>query len=68
MNGKVAILSNTAGSMDDEFFTEAKAIEQTLGLPVILHKSKKPKVFDEIVKHFSSDASGEEAEKDVPLE
>lgn len=50
--GNVAILSNSAGSKDDVFFTEAKVLEQSLCLPVIRHNSKKPMVLSEIITHF----------------
>ena len=45
----VAILSNSAGSKDDPGHKEAKVIEETLGLPVIRHKLKKPAVHSDIM-------------------
>ena len=52
--GNVAILSNSIGSKDDAVNDEAKVCEETLGLPVIRHKHKKPNVLDEILNHFGN--------------
>mmetsp|Transcript_24566 Transcript_24566/g.77031 ORF Transcript_24566/g.77031 Transcript_24566/m.77031 type:complete len:207 (-) Transcript_24566:81-701(-) len=56
----LAILSNSAGTLDDEDFAAAAAFEKTLDLPVIRHAVKKPgkECMDEVVKHFET-ASGE---------
>jgi len=52
--GNVAILSNSIGSKDDAVNDEAKVCEETLGLPVIRHKHKKPNVLTEILNHFGN--------------
>jgi phosphatidylglycerophosphatase GEP4 len=39
---RVAVLSNSAGSSDDQGFAEAGRFEEALGLPVIRHGAKKP--------------------------
>jgi phosphatidylglycerophosphatase GEP4 len=48
----MAVLSNSAGSKDDKDYADAKAVEETLGIKVIRHKSKKPAVRDDILHHF----------------
>lgn len=45
---KVAILSNSAGSSDDDDFRMAKATEIAFNLPVIKHKAKKPGCLAEV--------------------
>jgi phosphatidylglycerophosphatase GEP4 len=50
----VAILSNSAGTMDDIHYQNAIQIESSLGIPVIRHKTKKPGGIDEVMSHFSS--------------
>ena len=49
---KVAILSNSAGSHDDDNGKQAQALEVNLGLPVIRHRWKKPNCADEVAKHL----------------
>lgn len=49
----VAILSNSAGTMDDVDFLDAKQIEDELGLAVIRHQEKKPGGLQEVLDHFS---------------
>ncbi|KAL7489997.1 hypothetical protein ACHAW6_015693 [Cyclotella cf. meneghiniana] len=48
----VAILSNSAGTDDDFGHEDAKSIEERLGIPVILHKEKKPGGLEEVMLHF----------------
>ena len=49
----MAVLSNSAGSKDDKDYADAtKAAEETFGIKVIRHKSKKPAVRDDILHHF----------------
>ncbi len=48
----LAILSNSAGSADDNAFRDAKNIEKSLGISVIRHKKKKPSCIDEVEMHF----------------
>ena len=40
----VAILSNSAGSPDDTDYKQAKQLQEDLGVSVIRHQHKKPKV------------------------
>jgi phosphatidylglycerophosphatase GEP4 len=51
-SSNVAILSNSAGTLDDQNYTDAIHIEETLGIPVIRHREKKPGGLDEVLKHF----------------
>lgn len=51
--GKVAILSNSAGTPDDSEYKQAARIEESLGVPVIRHTEKKPGGLAEVMKHFS---------------
>jgi len=48
----VAILSNSAGTADDENFRDALEIEEALGIAVIRHSTKKPGGMDEVLTHF----------------
>ncbi|KAL7508042.1 hypothetical protein ACHAXN_009032 [Cyclotella atomus] len=48
----VAILSNSAGTLDDTNHEDARQIEQQLGIPVILHTEKKPGGLSEVMQHF----------------
>ena len=47
---RVAILSNSAGSGDDEGFVDAARVEAMTGLPVIRHVLKKPACADEVLE------------------
>lgn len=58
--GRMAILSNSAGSCDDDDFRRATAAEKGLGFPVIRHVYKKPKCLDEVVMHFGAHASADQ--------
>mmetsp|Transcript_28274 Transcript_28274/g.45489 ORF Transcript_28274/g.45489 Transcript_28274/m.45489 type:complete len:153 (+) Transcript_28274:224-682(+) len=49
-------MSNSAGTLDDRNFAEAKHIERTLGIPVLRHREKKPKGFVELMEHFPDKA------------
>jgi phosphatidylglycerophosphatase GEP4 len=51
-NRKVAILSNSAGTLDDPDFADATEIEASLGIAVIRHSEKKPGGLNEVLKHF----------------
>jgi len=53
----LAILSNSAGTKDDRSFKWKSQIEKSLGVPVIVHKRKKPGCFQEVLTHFSLSAS-----------
>lgn len=55
--GKMAILSNSAGSCDDDNFRMAAATEKGLDMPVIKHVHKKPKCLDEVLAHFGGSIS-----------
>jgi phosphatidylglycerophosphatase GEP4 len=48
----VAIMSNSAGTLDDPDYEDAKRIEEALGIPVIRHDEKKPGGLDEVLSHF----------------
>jgi phosphatidylglycerophosphatase GEP4 len=49
----VAILSNSAGTSDDEDYKDAMEIEEKLGIAVIRHEEKKPGGLDSVLEHFS---------------
>lgn len=51
-NDNIAILSNTAGSANDNNFSDLILIEENFRIKVIKHKYKKPAVDFEIFKHF----------------
>eukprot|EP00669_Euglena_mutabilis_P001087 TRINITY_DN11371_c0_g1_i1.p3 TRINITY_DN11371_c0_g1~~TRINITY_DN11371_c0_g1_i1.p3 ORF type:complete len:240 (-),score=75.39 TRINITY_DN11371_c0_g1_i1:36-755(-) len=53
-NGAVCILSNSAGTDNDDGYESAKATEQALGLPVVRHRSKKPAGFPETLAFLQS--------------
>jgi phosphatidylglycerophosphatase GEP4 len=48
----VAILSNSAGTLDDPGFEDASRIESSLGINVIRHTEKKPGGLEEVLAHF----------------
>jgi phosphatidylglycerophosphatase GEP4 len=50
----VAILSNSAGTNDDEHHKDALTVEESIGISVIRHTIKKPGGIDEVVEHFRS--------------
>lgn len=50
--GGIAILSNSAGSSDDEGWKMADKTEENIGLPVIRHMVKKPGCLNEVLSHF----------------
>lgn len=49
---RIAILSNSAGTKDDEEYRDAERIEASLGIQVIRHSEKKPGGLDEVMQHF----------------
>ena len=49
---RVAIVSNSAGTLDDPGYQDAIRIEQSLGIPVIRHDEKKPGGLAEVLNHF----------------
>ena len=51
--GRIAILSNSVGSSDDEGYKAASATERKLKIPVIRHRVKKPACLAEVKGHFS---------------
>ncbi len=51
-SGRVAVLSNSAGSSDDPQFKEAASAESGLGLPILHHRRKKPACINDI-KRFA---------------
>lgn len=48
----VAILSNSAGTKDDNDYEDAIMIEKEMGINVIRHDEKKPGGLDEVLEHF----------------
>lgn len=50
---RIAILSNSVGSSDDDNFKGAVATEKGLGLPVIRHIKKKPACIEEVLQFFN---------------
>ena len=48
----VAIMSNSAGTLDDPEYEDAKQIEEALGIAVIRHDEKKPGGLNEVLQHF----------------
>jgi len=48
----VAVLSNSAGTKDDEDYKDALLIERELGINVIRHEAKKPGGLEEVLLHF----------------
>ena len=49
----VAIVSNSAGTLDDADYQDALQIEQSLGIAVIRHDEKKPGGLQEVLNHFN---------------
>ncbi|KAI9190182.1 hypothetical protein H9P43_001615 [Blastocladiella emersonii ATCC 22665] len=49
----VAIYSNSAGTLDDKNGAQAERLEESLGVPVLRHKEKKPAGGSSIKRHFS---------------
>lgn len=54
---KVAVLSNSAGTLDDPDHKQAETIERSLGLSVVRHEEKKPGGIEEVLKHFGAKES-----------
>lgn len=48
----VAIMSNSAGTLDDPGYEDAMKIEEALGISVIRHDEKKPGGLEEVLSHF----------------
>jgi phosphatidylglycerophosphatase GEP4 len=51
----VAIMSNSAGTLDDPEYEDAIRIEQALGIAVIRHDEKKPGGLPEVLEHFKTE-------------
>ena len=51
-DGRVAVLSNSAGTPDDPGYKQAERLERSLGLPVLRRPQKKPGGFESVVTHF----------------
>ncbi len=51
----VAIMSNSAGTLDDPGYEDADRIEEALGIAVIRHNEKKPGGLPEVLAHFKVD-------------
>ena len=57
-DGRVAVLSNSAGTPDDPGHAQADRLERSLGLPVLRRPEKKPLGFESVLAHFGNvDAS-----------
>ena len=57
---QLGIVSNSAGSSDDRDGAEARKVESMLGIPVVVHGTKKPDGFESIMRHFNSRRAEEE--------
>ena len=57
----IAVISNTIGSSDDINFSQALLVENTLGIEVLKHKYKKPKVKQEILSFLIKNSSGDKS-------
>ena len=55
----VVILSNSAGTPDDEGHADAARIEDRLGLPVIRHARKKPDCLDDVLAFLNYTSDGD---------
>lgn len=51
----IKILSNSAGTKDDDHYHDAKVIEQELKIEVIRHKLKKPEGYGDVAEWFDCD-------------
>lgn len=51
----IAILSNSAGTLDDPEYKDAISIEEALDISVIRHDEKKPGGLPEVLRHFQID-------------
>lgn len=51
-DGRIAVLSNSAGTPDDPGYEAADRLERTLGLPVLRRSEKKPRGFESVQSHF----------------
>eukprot|EP00565_Helicotheca_tamesis_P005363 CAMPEP_0185734822 /NCGR_PEP_ID=MMETSP1171-20130828/23553_1 /TAXON_ID=374046 /ORGANISM="Helicotheca tamensis, Strain CCMP826" /LENGTH=155 /DNA_ID=CAMNT_0028404925 /DNA_START=201 /DNA_END=664 /DNA_ORIENTATION=+ len=58
----VAILSNSAGTLDDPGYEDAAEIEEALNIKVIHHDEKKPGGLNEVLDHFGSDVVSDASE------
>lgn len=54
-DSNVAIMSNSAGTLDDAEYQDAIQIEKELGIAVIRHNEKKPGGLPEVLQHFALD-------------
>ena len=53
-DGRVAVLSNSAGTPDDPGYKTADRLERALGMPVLRRPEKKPRGFESVRAHFGS--------------
>lgn len=51
-DGRVAVLSNSAGTPDDPGYAAADRLERSLGVPVLRRPEKKPRGFEAVRAHF----------------
>ena len=54
-DGRVAVLSNSAGTPDDPGHRQAERVERALGVPVLRRPAKKPEGFEAVRAHFGAD-------------
>ena len=53
-DGRVAVLSNSAGTPDDPGHATANRLERSLGVPVLRRPEKKPRGFESVRAHFGN--------------
>jgi phosphatidylglycerophosphatase GEP4 len=58
-DGRVCVMSNSAGTNDDVGFASATRIETRLGIPVLRHEEKKPGGLDEVLAFFRQQCGDE---------
>ncbi|CAM9623943.1 unnamed protein product [Sphacelaria rigidula] len=51
--GRVCIMSNSAGTRDDPEYADAVRIENTLGIAVVRHEAKKPGGIEDVLAFFA---------------
>ncbi|KAI9591156.1 mitochondrial PGP phosphatase-domain-containing protein [Syncephalis fuscata] len=49
----ICIVSNSAGTLDDHEYQQAKKVEKDLGVPVLRHQQKKPACAQELCQYFA---------------
>jgi phosphatidylglycerophosphatase GEP4 len=62
---RLLIVSNTAGSQDDEDYSQAQILEQNTGVKVLRHSYKKPGCHQEIMDYVRSEGLADTADEVV---